>query len=195
MVDGVARDLLVLIRRHDFHRKHDLEREQVGEVPLTSDQNLSLLGIERNVFDVQECLSAGSAHIEIDAVCTGEVDAAEAVHEQPAGFGIESLSGLPWKHRVDGLDASFSFEGGETGMRKDGWDDDRDRRHEAGEPLGLRGADRTAKEVRFQLLFVGFGNLAVQVVEKLSGFSASLSHASVLPEGCSTHPLRRAMAR
>ena len=82
MVDGVARDLFVLIRRHSLYRKHNIKWEQVGEVTLTNDQNFSPLGIEGNVFEVQERFSAGSAHIEIDAACAGEIDPAEAVHEQ-----------------------------------------------------------------------------------------------------------------
>ena len=70
--------------------------------------------------------------------------------------------------------------------------------NKAGEPFGFRGADRAAKQMRLQLLVIGFGELPFQIVEKpteWNGLSASLFHASALSDSRSTHSLRRAMAR
>ncbi len=90
--------------------KNVIARKEVGEMPLTRDEDLAARGVERDVFEMEERCPLEIGHLHIDALREGQIGAAQSMHQELPGIGVSHFGDLSGRHEVHLGDSAFALE-------------------------------------------------------------------------------------
>ncbi len=98
MEDRVAAQLLSPIAMNDLETKNVIARKEVGEMPLTRNEDLAARGVEGDVFEMEERCPLEIGHLHIDALREGQIGATQSMHQELPGIGVSHFGDLSGRH-------------------------------------------------------------------------------------------------